>query len=195
MSFPLATFAGFCSSLELFVSASYGKSFLSQIAHCKTFLLSMPRTSLRYVLAERKKMSIIYLVSPKKTISKYIYDKSDLKKRLEKNKSRPGNERVIPKANFENIKFGRFKGSKNALFQRYRRIFDEVELRTVVNFNDNDWEIAKKFEKIIKHNCFGNYKKLINTKEWIDDKRLNMNLAEKLVFSEYKKFINKYENI
>ena len=161
----------------------------------QNFLTFYARTSLRCVLAEGGKMSIIYLVRPKKDISKYIYDKSDLKKRLEKNKSRPGNERIIPKANFENIKFGRFKGSKNSLFQRYIRIFDEIELRTVVNFNDNDWEIAKKFEKIIKHNCFRNYRKLINTKEWIDDKRLNINLAEKLVFSEYRKFINKYENI
>ena len=140
-------------------------------------------------------MSIIYLVSPKKTTSKYIYDNSDLKKRQEKNKSRPGNERVIPKANCGNIKFGRFKGSKNALFKRYKRIFDEIELRTVINFNDNDWQKTKEFERIIKHKCFGNYKKLINTKEWIDDKRLNMNLAEKLVFSEYKKFINNNENI
>ena len=43
MSFPLAFFrSDFCSSLELFVFASYGKSIISQIAQCKIFLLSMP---------------------------------------------------------------------------------------------------------------------------------------------------------
>ena len=74
-------------------------------------------------------MGLIYLIKPKKYQLKYIYNKSDLKKRIQKNKLRPGNERVIPKANFENIKFGRCKGSKNSLYNRYKPIVDEIELR------------------------------------------------------------------
>ena len=137
-------------------------------------------------------MGIIYLIKPKKKQFKYIYNKSDLEKRIQKNKLRPGNERVIPKANFENIKFGRFKGSKDSLYNRYKIIFDDIELRTVINFSDNDWEKTKEFEKIVKNKCFGNYKKLINTLEWLDDKNLNMDIAEKLIFTEFKKYILQY---
>ena len=137
-------------------------------------------------------MGIIYLIKPKKKQFKYIYNKSDLEKRIQKNKLRPGNERVIPKANFENIKFGRFKGSKDSLYNRYKIIFDDIELRTVINFSDNDWEKTKEFEKIVKNKCFGNYKKLINTLEWLDDKNLNMDIAEKLIFTEFKKYIQQY---
>ena len=111
-------------------------------------------------------MGIIYLIKPKKEQYKYIYNKTDLEKRIQKNKLRPGNERVIPKANFENIKFG--------------------------SFNDNDWEKTKEFEKIVKNKCFGNYKKLINTLEWLDDKNLNMDIAEKLIFAEFKKYTLQY---
>ena len=137
-------------------------------------------------------MGIIYLIKPKKEQYKYIYNKTDLEKRIQKNKLRPGNERVIPKANFENIKFGRFKGSKDSLYNRYKIIFDDIELRTVINFSDNDWEKTKEFEKIVKNRCFGNYKKLINTLEWLDDKNLNMDIAEKLIFTEFKKYIPQY---
>ena len=137
-------------------------------------------------------MGIIYLIKPKKEQYKYIYNKTDLKKRIQKNKLRPGNERVIPKANFENIKFGRFKGSKDSLYNRYKIIFDDIELRTVINFSDNDWEKTKEFEKIVKNKCFGNYKKLINTLEWLDDKNLDMDIAEKLIFAEFKKYTLQY---
>ena len=137
-------------------------------------------------------MGIIYLIKPKKEQYKYIYNKTDLEKRIQKNKLRPGNERVIPKANFENIKFGRCKGSKNSLYNRYKPIFDEIELRTVINFSDNDWEKTKEFEKIVKNKCFGNYKKLINTLEWLDDKNLDMHIAEKLIFAEYKQYIQEF---
>ena len=137
-------------------------------------------------------MGIIYLIKPKKEQYKYIYNKTDLEKRIQKNKLRPGNERVIPKANFENIKFGRCKGSKDSLYNRYKIIFDDIELRTVINFSDNDWEKTKEFEKIVKNKCFGNYKKLINTLEWLDDKNLNMDIAEKLIFTEFKKYILQY---
>jgi hypothetical protein len=143
-------------------------------------------------LGKGGKMGIIYLIKPKKEQYKYIYNKTDLEKRIQKNKLRPGNERVIPKANFENIKFGRFKGSKDSLYNRYKIIFDDIELRTVINFSDNDWEKTKEFEKIVKNKCFGNYKKLINTLEWLDDKNLNMDIAEKLIFTEFKKYIPQY---
>ena len=136
-------------------------------------------------------VGIIYLIKPKKEQFKYKYNKSDLEKRIQKNKLRPGNERVIPKANFENIKFGRFKGSKDSLYNRYKIIFDDIELRTVINFNDNDWEKTKEFEKIVKNKCFVNHKKLINTLEWLDYKNLNMDIAEKLIFTEYKQYIQK----
>ena len=44
MSFPLAyIFDGFYSSLELFVIARSGRSRRTQVAHCNTFYLSMPR--------------------------------------------------------------------------------------------------------------------------------------------------------
>ena len=43
-------------------------------------------------------MGIIYLINPKKNQLKYIYDKKDLEIRIKKNKLRPENERVIPKA-------------------------------------------------------------------------------------------------
>jgi len=137
-------------------------------------------------------MGIIYLIKTKKEQYKYIYNKTDLEKRIQKNKLRPGNERVIPKANFENIKFGRFKGSKDSLYNRYKIIFDDIELRTVINFSDNDWEKTKEFEKVVKNRCFGSYKKLINTLEWLDDKNLNMDIAEKLIFTEFKKYILQY---
>ena len=143
-------------------------------------------------LGKGGKMGIIYLIKPKKEQYKYIYNKTDLEKRIQKNKLRPGNERVIPKANFENIKFGRFKGSKDSLHNRYKIIFDDIELRTVINFSDNDWEKTKEFEKIVKNRCFGNYKKLINTLEWLDDKNLNMDIAEKLIFTEFKRYIPQY---
>jgi len=143
-------------------------------------------------LGKGGKMGIIYLIKPKKEQYKYIYNKTDLEKRIQKNKLRPGNERVIPKANFENIKFGRFKGSKDSLYNRYKIIFDDIELRTVINFSDNDWEKTKEFEKIVKNKCFGNYKKLINTLEWLDDKNLNMDIAEKLIFAEFKKYTLQY---
>ena len=137
-------------------------------------------------------MGIIYLIKPKKEQLKYIYNKTDLKKRIEKNKLRPGSERIIPKANFENIKFGRFKGSKESLYNRYKIIFDEIELRAVINFSDNDWEKTINFEKRLKKRCFRNYRKLINTYEWLDDKRLNIDIAEKLIFAEYKQYIQEF---
>ena len=137
-------------------------------------------------------MGIIYLIKPKKEQYKYIYNKTDLEKRIQKNKLRPGNERVIPKANFKNIKFGRFKGSKDSLYNRYKIIFDDIELRTVINFSDNDWEKTKDFQKRVKKRCFRNYRKLINTYEWLDDKRLNIDIAEKLIFAEYKQYIQEF---
>ena len=70
-------------------------------------------------------------------------------------------------------------------------MIDDIELRTVINFSDNDWAKTKEFEKIVKNKCFGNYKKLINTLEWLDDKNLNMDIAEKLIFTEYKQYIQK----
>tara|TARA_B110000196_G_scaffold302959_1_gene298405 strand:- start:94 stop:546 length:453 start_codon:yes stop_codon:yes gene_type:complete len=142
-------------------------------------------------LGKGGKMGIIYLIKPKKEQLKYIYNKTDLEKRIQKNKLRPGNKRVIPKANLENIKFGRFKGSKDSLYNRYKIIFDDIELRTVINFNDNDWEKTIEFEKIIKNSCFGNYKKLINTLEWLDDKNINIDIAEKLILVEYQQYIQK----
>jgi hypothetical protein len=51
---------------------------------------------------------------------------------------------------------------------------------------------ADEFVKIVKNRCFGNYKKLINTLEWLDDKNLNMDIAEKLIFTEFKKYILQY---
>ena len=85
-------------------------------------------------------MGIIYLIKPKKEQYKYIYNKTDLEKRIQKNKLRPGNERVIPKANFKNIKFGRFKGSKDSLYNRYKIVFDDIELRTLIHFTLKNWE-------------------------------------------------------
>ena len=57
---------------------------------------------------------------------------------------------------------------------------------------NNDWEKTKEFEKIVKNRCFGNYKKLINTLEWLDDKNLNMDIAEKIIFAEFKKYTLQY---
>ena len=129
-------------------------------------------------------MGIIYLINPKKSSLKYIYNTSDLKKRLDKNKLRPENERIIPKANINNIKFGRFKGDKSSLHNRYKKIFEDIELRVVVSFDS--WDETKNFEKIVKSECFGNYKKLINTLEWLDDEKLNMDLAEQLILERFK---------
>ena len=42
-------------------------------------------------------MSLIYLLSPALEVKKYIYNASDLRKRIEKNKLRPGNERAYQK--------------------------------------------------------------------------------------------------
>ena len=49
----------------------------------------------------------------------------------------------------------------------------------------------KNIEKIIKNSCFGNYKKLINTLEWLDDKNINIDIAEKLILVEYQQYIQK----
>ena len=134
-------------------------------------------------------MGIIYLINPKNYEPKYIYDSADLKKRLEKNLLRPGNERIIPKANIKNIKFGRFKGNENSLKTRYENIFGKIDIRVVVKiFN---WDLTKSFEKIIKNECFGNHKKLINTLEWLDDDRIDMDIAEKLIIDKYQEFKQK----
>ena len=45
---------------------------------------------------------------------------------------------------------------------------------------------------LVKNKCFRNYKKLINTLEWLDDKNLNMDIAEKLIFTEFKKYTLQY---
>ena len=133
-------------------------------------------------------MGIIYLINPQNYDPKYIYDSADLKKRLDKNLARPGNERIIPKANIKNIKFGRFKGNEESLKKRYENIFKKIEIRVVVKiFN---WEQTKIFEKIIKKECFGKYKKLINTLEWLDDERINLDVAEKLILDKYEEFKN-----
>ena len=131
-------------------------------------------------------MGIIYLINPKNLDPKYIYDSADLKKRIDKNILRPGNERVIPKASIKNIKFGRFKGSENSLKTRYENIFNKIDLRVVVKFFN--WEHTKKFEKIVKNECFGNYNKLINTLEWLDDDRINMDIAEASILKKYDEF-------
>jgi hypothetical protein len=133
-------------------------------------------------------MGIIYLINPKKGSLKYIYNNSDLKKRLDKNKLRPENKRIVPKANIKNIKFGRFKGNKNSLYNRYKKIFGDVELRVVVSFDS--WDETKNFEKIVKNECFSGYKKLINTLEWLDDEKLNMDLAERLILERFKIYKN-----
>ena len=50
----------------------------------------------------------------------------------------------------------------------------------------DSWDETKNFEKIVKSECFGNYKKLINTLEWLDDEKLNMDLAEQLILERFK---------
>ena len=113
-------------------------------------------------------MSLIYLLSPASEVKKYIYNSSDLKKRIEKNKLRPGNERIIPKANNKNIKFGRWKNCEDSFRKRYEVIFDKIKYKIL--FRSNDWELIQNIETKMKNNYLKSYKRLINTIEWIDDK-------------------------
>ena len=56
MKFPLTYFLnGFYSSVELFVNVRSGINILTQIAHCNTFYLSMPRCFFSsYILVEEE---------------------------------------------------------------------------------------------------------------------------------------------
>ena len=112
-------------------------------------------------------MSLIYLLSPASQIKKYIYNSTDLKKRIEKNKLRPGNERIIPKANNKNIKFGRWKNCEDSLKKRYEVIFDKIKYKIL--FRSNDWGLIQNIETKMKNHYLKSYKRLINTIEWIDD--------------------------
>ena len=112
-------------------------------------------------------MSLIYLLSPASQIKKYIYNSTDLKKRIEKNKIRPGNERIIPKANNKNIKFGRWKNCEDSFRKRYEVIFDKIKYKIL--FRSNDWELIQNIETKMKNHYLKSYKRLINTIEWIDD--------------------------
>lgn len=129
-------------------------------------------------------MSLIYLLSPALEVKKYIYNASDLNKRIEKNKQRPGNERVIPKANSKNIKFGRWKNCEDSFKRRYEVIFDKIKYRVL--FRSNDWNLIQDIESKMKGEYLINYKRLINTIEWIDD--------ENAKFDEIYNLLNKKIN-
>lgn len=129
-------------------------------------------------------MSLIYLLSPALEVKKYIYNASDLNKRIEKNKQRPGNEKVIPKANSKNIKFGRWKNCEDSFKRRYEVIFDKIKYRIL--FRSNDWNLIQDIESKMKGEYLINYKRLINTIEWIDD--------ENAKFDEIYNLLNKKIN-
>ena len=63
-----------------------------------------------------------------------------------------------------------------------------------LKFADTNYLTAKCFiyEWTSSDNFKDYYKKLINTLEWLDDKNLNMDIAEKLIFTEFKKYILQY---
>ena len=131
-------------------------------------------------------MSLIYLLSPASEIKKYIYNSSDLKKRIEKNKLRPGNERIIPKANNQNIKFGRWKGSENSFKKRYEVIFNKIKYKIL--FQSNNWDLIQEIEKKMKQEYLKKYNRLINTIEWIDDQNAKFEQIYSLLNNKLKKF-------
>ena len=66
--------------------------------------------------------------------------------------------------------------------------------------DENKWKVGENYltakcfiyEWTSSDNFKDYYKKLINTLEWLDDKNLNMDIAEKLIFTEFKKYILQY---
>ena len=131
-------------------------------------------------------MSLIYLLSPALEVKKYIYNASYLRKRIEKNKLRPGNERVIPKANNKNIKFGRWKNCENSFKKRYEVIFDKIKYKIL--FRSNDWSLIQDIESKMKGEYLNNYSRLINTIEWIDDDSAKFDKIYDLLNERIKKF-------
>lgn len=131
-------------------------------------------------------MSLIYLLSPASEIKKYIYNSSDLKKRIKKNKLRPGNERIIPKANNKNIKFGRWKNCEDSFKRRYEVIFDSIKYKIL--FKSNNWDLIQEIEDKMKNEYLKNYKRLINTYEWIDDETANFEEIYKLLYSRIQSY-------
>ena len=132
-------------------------------------------------------MSLIYLLSPALEVKKYIYNVSDLNKRIEKNKQRPGNERVIPKANSKNIKFGRWKNCEDSFKRRYEVIFDKIKYRIL--FRSNDWNLIQDIESKMKGEYLINYKRLINTIEWIDDENAKFEEIYHLLNEKIKSYL------
>ena len=131
-------------------------------------------------------MSLIYLLSPALEVKKYIYNASDLRKRIEKNKLRPGNERVIPKANSKNIKFGRWKNCEDSFKRRYEVIFDKIKYKIL--FRSNDWSLIQDIESKMKGEYLNNYIRLINTIEWIDDDSAKFDQIYDLLNERIKRF-------
>lgn len=131
-------------------------------------------------------MSLIYLLRPASQIKKYIYNSSDLKKRIEKNKLRPGNQRIIPKANNKNIKFGRWKNCEDSFKKRYEVIFDKINYKIL--FRSNNWGLIQDIEKKMKNDYLKNYKRLINTIEWIDDENAKFEEIYQLLNDKIKSY-------
>ena len=131
-------------------------------------------------------MSLIYLLSPASQIKKYIYNSSDLKKRIEKNKLRPGNQRIIPKANNKNIKFGRWKNCEDSFKKRYEVIFDKINYKIL--FRSNNWGLIQDIEKNMKNDYLKSYKRLINTIEWIDDENAKFEEIYQLLNDKIKSY-------
>ena len=107
-------------------------------------------------------------------------------KRIEKNKLRPGNERIIPKANNKNIKFGRWKNCENSFKKRYEVIFDKIKYKIL--FRSNDWSLIQDIESKMKGEYLNNYSRLINTIEWIDDDSAKFDQIYDLLNERIKKF-------
>ena len=131
-------------------------------------------------------MSLIYLLSPALETKKYIYNASDLRKRIEKNKLRSDNERIIPKANNKNIKFGRWKNCEDTFKRRYEVIFDKIKYKIL--FKSNDWNLIQDIERKMKSEYLNNYKRLINTIEWIDDENAKFEDIYQLLNDKIKSF-------
>lgn len=93
-------------------------------------------------------------------------------------------EKVIPKANSKNIKFGRWKNCEDSFKRRYEVIFDKIKYRIL--FRSNDWNLIQDIESKMKGEYLINYKRLINTIEWIDD--------ENAKFDEIYNLLNKKIN-
>ena len=132
-------------------------------------------------------MSLIYLLSPASGVKKYIYNASDLRKRIEKNRLRPGNERVIPKANNKNIKFGRWKNCEDSFKRRYEVIFGKIKYKIL--FRSNDWNLIQNIEGKMKSEYLNSYKRLINTIEWIDDEKAKFDEIYHLLNEKIKSYV------